>query len=197
MQVIGRWPNYIFSIKLAKTLYVEFTNTEWPAILHAKLESECTVVVSSVQLSSSLYHWIRQISVTRQHPSQKASKRWKCRFSRSEEDVFREKILEIYSWLNLAVRPTFSVKGISVSGGFSVFWSAVVYTQPPSQEPAPLLLTSQADSGGYGRAAQTHQALTDETCSPQWQGTLEMSPIAYLMVNTSTQSHPPHAPFDC
>lgn len=28
VQVIGRWPNYIFSIKLAKTLYVEFTNTE-------------------------------------------------------------------------------------------------------------------------------------------------------------------------
>lgn len=85
----------------------------------------------------------------------------------------------------------FSEKALGVSSGL-VCLNLVcsgLHTVPP-QQLAPLLLSSQADSRGCGCAAQTHQALTDETRSPQWQGTLEMSPSACLTVNTSSQSHP-------
>lgn len=61
---------------------------------------------------------------------------------------------------------------LSVSG--DLVW--LICAQPSPQHPLPLLFPSQADSRGSGCAAQTHQAMTDETCSPQWQGTLEMSP---------------------
>lgn len=86
----------------------------------------------------------------------------------------------------LALHLTFPEKPLSVCqvvlvcGGLHTAW--------PSAAAGSLLQTHTADS--WGCAAQTHQALTDETCSPQWQGTLEMSPSARVTVNTGTQSHP-------